>query len=106
MDGNITCRANSNIGYAGNPQEPKNLQIFGTSSGPQTFDLKAKSFWSGVVYAPNADIDLFAFGDIYGSFVGDSFELKAGGNFHYDEALQNAEPGDEGASFVIVKWWE
>jgi hypothetical protein len=106
VDGNIHCRANSNIGYEGSPQQPEHMKLYGTGSGLQEFDIKAKSQWSGVVYAPNADIDLFADGDIYGAFVGNSFELKAGGNFYYDAALRDYSETDMGVYFAVDRWQE
>jgi len=38
--------------------------------------------------------------------VADNFELKAGGNYHYDEALRKVEIDDEGARFVVKRWHE
>jgi len=28
------------------------------------------------------------------------------GAFYYDEALRNVSPDDEGAHFVVERWWE
>ncbi|MHC4622071.1 MAG: DUF7305 domain-containing protein, partial [Planctomycetota bacterium] len=97
------CREGSGIGNEGNPGS---LRVYGTGDGPQTFDLKAKTTWSGAVYAPNADITLYADGDVYGSVVGNSFEFKAGGNFYYDEALKEVSVDDEALRFVIDRWQE
>jgi len=80
--------------------------LYGTAESTQYFDIKAKSTWSGTIYAPNADIDLYAKGDFYGSVVADNLELKAGGNFHYDEALREVEVEDEGVRFVVERWYE
>jgi hypothetical protein len=102
-DGNIICREGSGIGNEGNPGS---LRIYGTGDGPQTFDLKAKTKWSGAVYAPNADITIRADGDVYGSVVANSVEFKAGGNFYYDEALKEVSVDDEALRFVINRWQE
>jgi len=106
IDGDIHCRLGSAINNETPPEDPKNLQLYGTSETTQYFDIKAKSTWSGVIYAPNADIDLYAKADFYGSVVAENFELKAGGNYHYDEALREVEIDDEGVRFVVERWYE
>jgi hypothetical protein len=45
-------------------------------------------------------------GDVYGSFVANSFEVKAGGNFYYDESLKQVTTDDEGVRFTITRWGE
>ena len=96
------------MGYQGSPEEPKHLKIYGTAPADpgQTIDIKAKSHWSGVVYAPNADITLYAMADVYGSFVSNIFEYKALGNFFYDEDLKIVGVNDEGVRFSIKRWSE
>lgn len=106
IDGDIHCRAGSSVNNEYPPENPTKLKLYGTSETTQYFDIKAKSTWSGIIYAPNADIDLYANGDFYGSVVADSFELKAGGNYHYDEALREVEVDDEGVRFVVKRWHE
>ncbi|MCH7556888.1 MAG: hypothetical protein IIB56_05455 [Planctomycetes bacterium] len=106
IDGDIHCRAGSSVNNEYPPENPTKFKLYGTSETTQYFDLKAKSTWSAVIYAPNADIDLYANGDFYGSVVADSFELKAGGNYHYDEALREVEIDDEGVRFVVKRWRE
>ncbi|MHC4212213.1 MAG: DUF7305 domain-containing protein [Planctomycetota bacterium] len=106
VDGDIVTGNSSNVGYLGSPKEPDHLWLYATGDDTQTFDLKAKNDWSGVVYAPNADIDLYAKGDIYGAFVADNFEFKAGGNFYYDEALRDVSIYDFGVRFTVKRWNE
>ncbi len=106
VDGDIVCGNSSSMGYLGSPKEPDHLWIYATGEDSQSFDIKAKSDWSGVVYAPNADIDLYAKGDIYGAFVADNFEFKAGGNFYYDEALRDVTVYDYGVRFTVKRWDE
>ena len=104
-DGDITCRANSDMGYQGQPQEPEHLKIYGTSTASQDFDIKAKGFWSAAIYAPNADVGLNAGGDLYGSITSNSFDLKSSGNFYYDEALKyNVTVDDVGVQFEVARW--
>jgi len=106
IDGDIHCRANCAINSEYPPEDPSKFQIYGTSTTQQFFDIKAKSNWSGVIYAPNADVILYAEGDFYGSTVCNNFELKSGGNYYYDEALRKVSIEDEGVRFVIKRWYE
>ena len=106
IDGDIHCRANSGINAEYPPEDPMKFQLYGTSETQQSFDIKAKSNWSGTIYAPNADVTLYANGDFYGSTVSNSFELKSGGNYHYDEALREVQVGDLGVRFVVKRWYE
>ncbi|MHC4560937.1 MAG: DUF7305 domain-containing protein, partial [Planctomycetota bacterium] len=106
IDGDIHCRTGSAVNAEYPPEDPKNFQIYGTSETQQFFDIKAKNDWSGTIYAPNADVILYANGDFYGSTVSNSFELKAGGNYHYDEALREVQVDDLGVRFVVKRWYE
>lgn len=106
VDGDIHCDENSGVNSEAPPEKASTLKLYGTSDSSQDFDIKAKSQWTGVIYAPNADIDLYANGDAYGSVVANTFEFKAGGAYHYDEALRNVETDDEGVRFVVTRWHE
>ena len=107
VDGNILCREGSGINTEAPPEEAATLQLYATGKDTQLFDVKAKSEWTGTIYAPNADVLLYANGDAYGSVVADTFEYKAGGNFHYDEALRdNVTAEDEGVTFAVTRWSE
>ncbi|HUT28313.1 MAG TPA: collagen-binding domain-containing protein [Sedimentisphaerales bacterium] len=103
VDGDIS--ADNNAGFNNATQIPGNLKIYGTGAN-QSFDIKAKSDVFGAVYAPNADITIMANGDVYGSVVAKSFEMKAGGNFYYDEALSQVTVDDESVRFVVKRWTE
>lgn len=105
-DGNIQCGNGSDINSENPPSAASTLQLFATGEDPQSFDLKAKSEFTGVIYAPNASIQLYAGGDAYGSIVANTFEFKSGGNYHYDEALRQVETDDQGVRFVIKRWYE
>jgi len=106
IEGDIHCRTNSAVNAEFPPEEPSKFQIYGTSEVQQSFDIKAKNDWSGTIYAPNADVILYAKADFYGSTVSNNFELKAGGNYHYDEALRTVSVDDLGVRFVIKRWYE
>ena len=105
-DSDIHCRESSGITVEDPAKNSETLKLYATGEGTQYFDIKAKSEWVGVVYAPNADIDLFAGGDVYGAVVANNFDFKAGGNYHYDKALKKVSVDDEGVRFVIKRWSE
>lgn len=105
-DGNITCGNGSGINTQNPPEAASTLQLYATGDNTQTFDIKAKSNFTGVIYAPDANIQLYAGGDAYGSIVADNFEFKSGGNYHYDEALRKVEADDQGVRFVVKRWYE
>ena len=106
-DGDIVCANGSSINTEAPPEEAATLQLFATGEGTQFFDVKAKSEWTGTIYAPDADVVLYAGGDVYGSVVAHDFEFKAGGNFHYDKALQKKNTvTDDAVVFVVTRWYE
>jgi len=105
-DADIHCGNDSGINTECPTKEAATFQLYATSQSTQYFDVKAKSEWTGVIYAPNADVDLYANGDAYGSIVAHGFEFKAGGNYHYDEALRKVDVDDEGVRFVVKRWHE
>ena len=106
VDGSIVTNNGSSISYEGSPQQPKHLQIYATSDLPQSFDIKAKGTWSGVIYAPNVDITVFAKGDVYGSLVANSVDFKSGGTIYYDKALKKLSVEDIGIYFIVKRWTE
>ncbi|UCF43548.1 MAG: hypothetical protein JSV99_01065, partial [Planctomycetota bacterium] len=96
--------ADNNAGI-NNQSTPGDFTLYGTGTD-QTFTIRAKSDMLGAVYAPNADITVMATGDVYGSFVGNSFQMMSGGNFYYDEALKEVSINDEAVQFVVRCWSE
>jgi hypothetical protein len=106
IDGDILCREGSGINIETSSKEAAIIKLFATGEDTQNFDVRANSKWTGVIYAPNADVQLYANGDAYGSVVASSFEFKAGGNYHYDEALRQVTEQDEGVTFTVTHWSE
>ncbi|MHC4645451.1 MAG: DUF7305 domain-containing protein [Planctomycetota bacterium] len=104
LDGDLVAANNS--GFNNLTSIPTNFTLYGTGGPGQLLDIKAKSDAFGAIYAPNAAITVMASGDIYGSVVGASFEIKAGGNFYYDEALSKVDTDDEGVRFIVERWSE
>jgi hypothetical protein len=106
VDGDIHSRESSGINTENAAKEAATLKLYATGEGIQSFDVKANSAWIGVIYAPNADVSLYANGDAYGAVVANSFEFKAGGSYHYDRALKKVSVEDEGVHFVVKRWQE
>ena len=107
VDGNIVSGLGSGINTEAPPEKAATFQLYATGEGTQEFDIKAKSKFTGVIYAPNANVDLYANGNAYGSVVADSFEFKSGGNFLYDKALKKKNTtDDEAVIFVVNHWYE
>jgi hypothetical protein len=106
VDGDIHCRQSSGITVESPAKESETLKLYATGEDTQYFDIKAKSEWIGVVYAPNTDVDFYANGEVYGAVIANNFEFKAGGNYHYDKALKKVSVEDEGVRFVIKRWNE
>lgn len=76
------------LGITNTNVNPLSLQIYGTSDKAKV-QIKGNGSLTAVVYSPNAHVKLGGNGDIYGSFVGDSFHVKGNAAFHYDETLAN-----------------
>ncbi len=106
LDGDIISGNGSSIGTQHPTKDAMTIQLYGTGEGEQSFDIKAKNNWTGVIYGPNANIDLYAKGDAYGAIIANSFEFKSGGNLYYDEALRTVSVEDEGVRFVVERWYE
>ena len=104
IDGDWISDNNSGVNNAS--KNPSSFKLYGTGPMGQELDLKAKSGFCGVIYAPNADLTLFSGGDILGSFVTNNFELKNPAQFLYDVSLKTISVNEEGARFVINRWNE
>jgi hypothetical protein len=100
----LTIYISGNIDIGGNgavnqTQLPQNLTVYGTSSST-TIKLHGNADFYGAIYAPTAGVDTIGSSNIYGSLVGKT--IKATGNIHYDECLNDGLNGDD--AFRIVLW--
>jgi hypothetical protein len=106
-DGNIHSRNGSSISTENPPEAATSIQIYATGQDKQFIDIKAKSEFTGTIYAPEDDVVLYAKGDAYGSVVAKDFNYMAGGNFYFDEALRDdVNVDDEAVVFVVNRWYE
>ncbi len=104
IDGDIS--ADNSVGINNEAGIVKDFQLYATGTGEQDFSLKAKSSVFGTIYAPDVDITLYPSAQMYGAIIGDSVTFKSGGAFYYDEAVKEVDVDDEGAQFVVKRWYE
>ena len=92
-------------------QQPIRFRLWGTapdsdnnsSTTHQSIDVKGNGVFSGVVYAPNAQVFINGNGHVCGSVVANKITLVGNATFHYDESLKNFSDGNP---FGIAKWRE
>ncbi|WPJ93940.1 hypothetical protein SH580_10875 [Coraliomargarita algicola] len=85
---------------------PQQLQIWGTATGTQNFDFLNNGQFSGIIYAPNAEVKVTGNSDIYGSVIAKSIELTGSGSFRYDQSLANYTGGTTSAGPTRVDYVE
>lgn len=83
-----------------------NFKLYGVGGEGQEIDLKAKDEFYGAIYAPNAALSIKSGGDIFGAFIGESFEIKSETAFYYDTALGDAAIDEVGTRLIIRNWRE
>lgn len=62
--------------------------------------------FSGVVYGPEAKIEIVGGGEVFGAFVGKRIENHGGAKIHYDEATEEAEGITTGQKMRVISWEE
>ncbi|HTJ79573.1 MAG TPA: hypothetical protein VL357_11310 [Rariglobus sp.] len=105
MTGNGVVNGTSTV-----PNQPLAFQLYGTRSattaasvGQQAIAIKGNGYLSGVVYAPNANVDVNGNGDTYGAIVCNQASMNGNGNFHYDESLATSLST---SAWSVSKWRE
>lgn len=90
-DATLTVYTAGNIKIAGagiaNPAASQNFQVWGTAPITQKIEILGSGQFSGVIYAPNADLRVPGHADIYGAVVANRITMAGSGAFHYDESL-------------------
>lgn len=88
-----------------NNGSPDALIIYGLNTC-ENIDLKAKGeIFFGYVYAPDADLDVYAKNELAGSFIGESFTLMNATNFTYIPP-SDANGLNNPTSYLMQRWWE
>ena len=96
IGGNGVVNANGNA---------KSFEYYGLPSNT-SLSLKANASFTGVIYAPEANLTLGGGGstsyDFVGAAVVNSVKMNGHFHFHYDEALRNLVP----SGYVVASWNE
>ncbi|MHC4477065.1 MAG: DUF7305 domain-containing protein [Planctomycetota bacterium] len=80
------------------------LKIYGTNDCTSIILMNSGEL-SAAIYAPYADMELKNSGAAYGSFTGNSLELKNSGEFYYDTRLLDIDINEDTA-YLVSRWWE
>ncbi|MCF7669622.1 MAG: hypothetical protein K9N48_07595 [Verrucomicrobia bacterium] len=91
-----------------NSGSPEYLQVYGLS-GCNNLEFSGNASFSGVVYAPNAQLSLKGGGsdvaDFQGAAIANNISLFGNYNFHYDESLKDRIIGPI-KEYVVTSWSE
>jgi len=92
-------------GVINDEQNPEAFQVWGTavSGAGQTIKVAGNGDLAGIVYAPNADLEIKGNGNVSGAAVGEDITLTGNAKFHYDLNLKNM---DSDGSYSIKRWRE
>jgi hypothetical protein len=87
---------------------PANMAIWGTQSSSgsrQDIKIGGNGSYVGVIYAPNAVVDLTAQNGVYGAIISHETKVAGNGKFHYDVRLGSVSQSFE-VSFRPTSWSE
>ncbi len=104
LGGNMEAKNSNGIDNL-NYGVPEAMRIYGLDTC-QSIDLKAKGdVFFGYVYAPEADLNVYAKNEIAGAFIGKSLTLKNSTNFTYIPPEESGDLSDP-TSYFVLRWWE
>ncbi len=92
-------------GFNNLTQEPPKLKVFGLPTCSSII-IKNSAVFYGVIYAPNATVDMHNSAEIYGAVVAENYIQRNSAAFYYDASLGDAGIGDEFIRFVPTHWRE
>ena len=85
LNGSLEDKNSSGITNSTN--EAARFSMYGTDNC-EAINLKAKSDFYGAIYAPNASLDIYNGGNLYGAFIGNqTLTIKNSGTFYFDTRL-------------------
>ncbi len=92
-------------GVLNSEQKPEAFQVWGTavSGAGQSIKVAGNGDFAGILYAPNADLEIKGNGNVSGAAVGEDITLTGNAAFHYDLNLKNL---DSDGSYSISRWRE
>lgn len=106
VDGRFEVKDNAIISNL--TERPEKFKLFGSAAIEQEIIINTvfrTGDFHGVVYAPNAKVTMAVRGDLYGSFVCDSFELNSASTFYHDRSISK-DVNQDGVYFGIGRWYE
>lgn len=83
--------------------QASSLQIYGTGGSSQDIEIGGGAQFTGVIYAPNANVKIHGTPEVMGSIVANNITVVGNAHFHYDEALAN---WNGSTPFGVIKWRE
>lgn len=104
LDGNLQADNGSIIDTENHLTTGTRLKIYGTNTCTSIIFMNSGEL-SAAVYAPYAHMELKNSAAVYGSFTGESLELKNSGEFYYDTRLLDIGIDDD-AAYIVGRWWE
>lgn len=79
--------------------KPIDFAVYGTAQGDgsittneQSISITGNGVFSGIIYAPNAQLQFGGNGGAFGAVVGNDVTINGNGAFHYDESLGKIIP--------------
>ena len=92
-------------GVMNQPMNPEGFQVWGTAAtgSSQSIKVAGNGDFAGIVYAPNADVEIKGNGNVSGAAVGEDITLTGNAAFHYDVNLKNRQ---DGGAMSIGRWRE
>lgn len=103
LAGNIEAKNSS--GFTNETKDASKFELYALDSC-SSIDIKNDGDFCGAIYAPDAHMVLRNSGDVYGSIIADSFELKNAATIYYDTALRHRTEADQLVHFVVKRWSE
>jgi hypothetical protein len=80
------------------------LKIYGTETCDSIIFMNSGDL-SAAVYAPDAHMEIKNSAAAYGSFTGESLEMKNSGEFYFDTRLLDMSIEDD-LAYLAARWWE
>lgn len=106
VDNQMNFNSNAQINNLSN--DPTTCILYGTSNYTGYLNFNSNTAFYGVVYAPEANIQMNSNSGIYGSVAGKTVSICSNGQVHYDEALgeSSAGPSTGDFTYILVSWAE
>jgi len=98
-DGELEAKNGSAIN---NLSEPTDFSIFSNSSQDITF--KHSSDFKGMIYAPNAHVELKNTAGVYGLIWGNTATIHNDGEFYFDEAIKDKYLSPDNYTINVLSW--